>query len=240
MIIVFCWNGEDGNQLGEDPRCWRQGIHLLCLSCPKPQLNPLPPEASETTSVPEGTPLWTFQQGPLFYNCKEFWNLTQAINQMLLWVSRFLWVFLMQLFCSANCIVKIKQAQYQVLRIHEKAEMTRESWKHHGKNQIRAKLMATIIWSDSLGGQSLGLERVMNFLASQETEDNITQNLLCSRMQFPPRSTEGSFFAAYIFLSTSSAKVLKTGKAAQNSKRSCTNSFFLHRLLRQSVTEDYR
>lgn len=100
--------------------------------------------------------------------------------------------------------------------------------------------MENIMWYDSLGGQSLGLERVMNFLASQETEDNITQSLLCSRMQFPPCSTDGSFSAVYIFLSASSAEVLKAGKAAQNSKRSCTNSFFFHRLLRQRVTEDYR
>lgn len=161
-------------------------------------------------------------------NGKELWNLTQAITQLPLWVSR-IFFFLCSYLILLICIVKIKQAQSQLLGIQEEAEMTRESWQvsweEPDQGKKWAKLMATIIWSDSLGGQSLSLERVMNFLASQETEDNITQNLLCSRMQFPPCSTDGSFSAVYIFLSTSSVKVLKTGKAAQNSKRSCANSF---------------
>lgn len=83
------------------------------------------------------------------------------------------------------------------------------------------------------------LEGIVNFLASQETV-KITQSLLSSTMQFPPHSTDGSFSAVYNFLSTNSAKVLKIGKAAQNSKKSYTNSFFLHKLLRHTVTEDHR
>lgn len=174
-------------------------------------------------------------------NCKEFWNLTQAISHFPLWVFRF---FRYPCLILLICIAKIKQARSQIPGIQEQAKTTRESWQASWEepDQVKkwAKLMATIMGSDGLGGQRVGLERVMNFLASQETEDNITQSLLCSRTQFPLHSTDGSFSAVYIFLSTSSEKVLKTGKAAQNSKRSCTNSFFLHRLLRQSVTEDYR
>lgn len=191
-------------------------------------MNPVPPEASGTMSVPEDTPLWTFQQGPLFFK----WQRTlkpDTGDKSAAFVGFQVFFFLCSYLILLICIVKIKQAQSQLLGIQEEAEMMRESWQvsweEPDQGKKWAKLMATIIWSDSLGGQSLGLERVMNFLASQETEDNITQNLLCSRMQFPPCSTDGSFSAVYIFLSTSSVKVLKTGKAAQNSKRSCANSF---------------
>lgn len=102
---LLSWKGEDGNQLEEDPRYWRQGIHLLCLSCPKLQTNPVPPEASETMSVPEDTPLWTFQQGPLFFKLQRILK-SNTGDKSLSSVS--FQIFSVSLFDSANMYCKDK------------------------------------------------------------------------------------------------------------------------------------